>query len=64
MTVDKLARALWRLDCARADKDEQREGRVPPIWADPWDERGGGIRQRALYERDAVFILRVLEEGA
>lgn len=56
--VEGAAKALWKLDCAKASADEVRDGREPPAsWANPWHELGYGKRQRERYEQDATTIL-------
>jgi hypothetical protein len=59
--VKTIAKALWRLDCNRADTYERCQGRTPPAqWADPWHESGCGIRQQKTYIEDANTAIRAI----
>ena len=53
MTTDrareKVARALWHLECEISNEDEARSGRKPQKWADPWHPSGCGVRQQKYY---------------
>ena len=60
--VKAVGKALWLLDCAESEEEYKHYGRVlPERWADPWDENGGGKRQREGYERRAENLIIALD---